>query len=155
MIGFDTDWISVSPAKGGSNGAALFGTHSAGLRGDKKSICVTGSNYQGQLGNSTTNDLAFFTCETADLTLELQNIANELSTLLVYPNPSNGKFTIESVNSNFDHVQFTITNLTGETIINGVLTENSTVQLIDQPSGIYFIQFEKEGISHLQKLIIQ
>jgi alpha-tubulin suppressor-like RCC1 family protein len=155
MIDFDTDWVSISAAKGGTDGVSVFGTHSAGLRGDKKVICMTGSNYQGQLGNSTTNDQTAFLCTTADLTLELQEISNKLESILIYPNPSNGIFRIETFDSKNNPTNYFVTDLTGQRLLKGSIQSATTeINLTEYPSGIYLFNLEKNDMIVTRKLFL-
>lgn len=74
--------------------------------------------------------------------------------LLVYPNPSNGIFTFESINK--EKAQIVIYNSVGEEIYN--LETNETKSLVDlsrQPAGLYFYKYINSENSICGKLIIQ
>ena len=73
----------------------------------------------------------------------------------VYPNPSNGIFTIE--NSNNENINFSIRNVIGQKAYQGSINaiSNSVIDLSHLESGIYTIEFDGQVKQHNQKLIIQ
>ena len=56
----------------------------------------------------------------------------------VFPNPSNGTFTIQT-NSIPDNGSFEVYNLTGEKVFAGTISQQQTVVTIEQPAGVYTI----------------
>jgi len=95
--------------------------------------------------------------EVEDYTIEISKttdinniVADNFS---IYPNPNNGIFTI---NTKFSNSNIKITNVSGETIYNGVSNQNlNTIDLSDAKSGVYFVQVSSnEGIS-IKKIIIK
>jgi len=76
---------------------------------------------------------------------------NVLSNIQIYPNPSDGTFTIEGVNSK---VNIKIVNIFGEQIYFGELELPSKLDLSTQPKGIYFISIEMDNKTNYKKLII-
>ena len=78
-----------------------------------------------------------------------------ISTLSVYPNPSNGIFTIE--NNYQEDVNFSIRNVLGQITFRGKInsTSNSKVDLSHLNSAVYTIEFDGENQLSNQKLIIQ
>ena len=81
-----------------------------------------------------------------------ENLAQEL---LVYPNPTSGVFTIECNNTNLDNCSFRIYDVYGKLLISNNLTkENNTIDLSNQPDGIYFFQLIEDGKSiSFQKIV--
>ena len=81
-----------------------------------------------------------------------ENLAQEL---LVYPNPTSGVFTIECKNTNLDNYGFRIYDIFGKLLISNNLTkENNTIDLSNQPTGIYFFQLIEDGKSvSFQKIV--
>ena len=73
----------------------------------------------------------------------------------IYPNPSNGIFTIE--NSNNENINFSIRNVIGQKAYQGSLNAitNSVIDLSHLESGIYTIEFDGQVKQHNQKLIIE
>lgn len=92
--------------------------------------------------------------------LNTPSVANTQSqSLMVYPNPSTGKFTIDidtSAEGNQNTIE--IYTITGSLIKK--IAENSTlskfeVDLTDQTTGIYFIHFTNGKTKEVQKIIIE
>jgi hypothetical protein len=77
------------------------------------------------------------------------------SGLSVYPNPSNGIFTIE--NNNQEDINFSIRNVLGQITFRGKInsTSNSKVDLSHLNSGIYTIEYDVEYQLSNQKLVIE
>jgi len=67
----------------------------------------------------------------------------------VYPNPSNGLFTV-NVENNFNLEVFDIT---GKMISARILTGNTTLELNN--AGVYFLRFSNENGSVTQRVIVQ
>ena len=73
----------------------------------------------------------------------------------IYPNPSNGIFTI--ANQNNDSYKFTVRNIIGQVAFNGKVDNmsNRTIDLSNLKSGVYTVEFDNENNSYTQKLIIE
>ncbi len=69
----------------------------------------------------------------------------------IFPNPSNGVFT---VNYN-GQATVTITNVIGKTISRSALSNTSTIDLTEMPSGTYFVTVQGENFSKTKKVIIE
>jgi len=66
-----------------------------------------------------------------------QNIdENSISKLTIYPNPSNGNFSVRSNESG----NYSIVNSTGQIIVTSNFSNNFTVDLTSFPKGIYILQ---------------
>lgn len=74
----------------------------------------------------------------------------------VYPTPSNGTLTIESVRELGEKTELEIYNVVGEKIysINNTPLNNTTIDLSNQPNGIYFITIKTEEGVVTKKVII-
>jgi hypothetical protein len=77
----------------------------------------------------------------------------------IYPNPSNGIFTIQTSNSYTQTLSFEVNNVMGEIVYSSTLPYERDV-LLDlsyRSKGIYFIHFFSENNSMIanKKLIIQ
>lgn len=71
----------------------------------------------------------------------------------IYPNPSNGSFTIETTENDY---KVTFTNVLGENICQSeIKNQKSEINLSEQPNGLYFINLKTEKGTSVQKLIIQ
>ncbi len=85
-----------------------------------------------------------------DLTEEIN------SSFRIYPNPTNGKMTIELPDFEDSTLEIFIHNTTGELIDKKQITGNSLAfDLSDEPRGVYFINFTKNGKRYTKKVIIQ
>jgi len=71
--------------------------------------------------------------------------------LKIYPNPSDGTFTIEGVQ---DRVTVRIINLLGDQVYFGELELPSKLDLSTRPKGVYFISIETDNKTNYKKLII-
>ena len=61
---------------------------------------------------------------------------------VIFPNPSNGYFKIETQNDGFYNLKFSITDISGKTILSNQsydFCQSQTINLSEKPNGIYFI----------------
>ena len=77
------------------------------------------------------------------------------SGFIVYPNPSNGIFTID--NQNNETYSVSVTDIIGKVVYNSIITNltNKSIDLSKVESGVYSIEFENDGNSFVQKIIIE
>ena len=80
--------------------------------------------------------------------------AGVLSSISVFPNPSNGVFSIENSLTN-DNINYTVTNILGSTVSAGKFTNSKNIDLSSQSKGIYFITFENKGNKITKKIILE
>ena len=94
------------------------------------------------------------TCSTTfEITHNAAGIMEENnSSLKIYPNPSNGIFTLETGN-NFRQ-QVAVYNLLGEKIYETEITDASTTVTLPVKSGVYFCELRDEGNYILRKKIV-
>ena len=73
----------------------------------------------------------------------------------IYPNPSNGIFTIDNQNSK--NSNFIVRNIIGQLAFQGTVNNmsNRTIDLSDFESGVYTIEFGSKENSYTQKLVIE
>ncbi|WP_431133473.1 T9SS type A sorting domain-containing protein [Psychroserpens mesophilus] len=74
---------------------------------------------------------------------------------VVYPNPTNGIFTLKTKTLNLKE-SLTINSLTSGKKINAKISTTDkgyTVDLTDYPSGIYVLKYNKDGFEFSQKII--
>jgi hypothetical protein len=96
-------------------------------------------------------------CDTMNCSLSVLEYAQELMSVSVYPNPSNGIFNIniEDVQSTMYNVQCKVFDITGKEIYNNIITNNqSTINIMHLPSGIYFLQVCNEQVRIVKKVVI-
>jgi CubicO group peptidase (beta-lactamase class C family) len=80
------------------------------------------------------------------------------SLFTVYPNPSNGKFTVKADGLQQANYKLTICNLLGQEIYTSFVKEQQTtadIDLTDFSKGIYFVKFDEGTNSYKQKIIIE
>ena len=71
----------------------------------------------------------------------------------IYPNPTNNKLTINTVN-NFTNSYYTITNLAGKVLLQGQIINRTTdIHLYELVNGFYFVNFIDESGNHTKKVI--
>ena len=73
--------------------------------------------------------------------------------MMVYPNPSNGLFTIVSESN--ASVSLEVYNLTGGLVTSSVFTKNHMLDLSKYSKGIYFLHLKADGKTQITKLIVQ
>ena len=88
----------------------------------------------------------------------VNNISIIPSLFTVYPNPSNGKFTVKAEGFQQANYKLTICNLLGQEIYTAIFKgQQSTadIDLSDFSKGIYFVKFDDGTSSYIQKIIIE
>jgi len=87
---------------------------------------------------------------TVNIASSVNNIENQI---LVYPNPSNGIFTID-LQASVRPCSVLITNITGKTIKQVVIKNSKfVIDLTNQPVGIYFMKLQTENYTKTIKII--
>ena len=138
-----TNFESLAPAKGASNGFQTFGFHAIAIASDQLSICSVGENCCGALGNGTMISNTTFECNVASLVSVEENQSLDL---LVFPNPCLGNFTIEAPFESGQVIQ--LLDLNGrcvhtQMLINSGFSHSFEIDLIP---GVYQIQLlNQEG----------
>lgn len=69
----------------------------------------------------------------------------------IYPNPTTDYITVAGALSGV----YSLTNLLGETVVSGVLTENIVISLEKLPKGVYTIIIESENKGYTDKIVVQ
>lgn len=78
---------------------------------------------------------------------------------MIYPNPSDGHITL-SLPANPARVEYTVTTIQGQIIYRGVIPPSVTAPLVtlnlsDQPAGLYLIRLTDGNVSQLEKVMIR
>lgn len=147
----NTDWRTISAAKGLLYNNYIYGMHSLALKKDYSMICVAGANYSGQLGlgfiNNTAN--APFICSKTDIK-EIQHSENKIR---IYPNPACNQIVIDnnSIIINLIHIY----DMFGRKVKSYQINDTKILQDIsDLKTGIYVIKVETEEGIHIRKIQI-
>jgi len=79
-------------------------------------------------------------------------IENQLSNVSIYPNPSNGIFTIAGLNTS---VEMVVTNAQGQEISHSSVNDNAQLDLSTLPKGIYFVKLMTENSVRIEKVVLK
>jgi hypothetical protein len=71
--------------------------------------------------------------------------------LSIYPNPTNGTFTIEGI---YEKINVKVNNAFGREVYQNEPNLPAKVDLSSQPKGIYFIKVETDNNTFFKKLVI-
>jgi hypothetical protein len=80
--------------------------------------------------------------------------SQDLTSLTVYPNPSQGLFNV-SVDNHSQDVNWVVTDAKGRYVMEGRLADSHQIDLRTQPKGIYFIKFTGDNVLHIEKLVVR
>lgn len=135
LVDGDDEWLQISAAPGTISGNVVIGSHSLGLKQSNSHVCVTGSNYIGQLGNSTSSDISSWNCEVS-VSLEEQ-FSNSERSIIVYPNPVQHEFRISLPQNSGQGIGMRITDAQGLLVYEGNFTERLALEFLS--SGFYHL----------------
>ena len=135
QIDNQTEWKTISAAKGIISGQYIYGMHSVAIKNDSSIMCVAGANYVGQLGLGYTNNEAntSFNCsESAIQDIEQHN------NITIYPNPASTQIIINNTNS---IKEISIYSICGQKIRKLLLNDTQkTLDVSNLPNGIYVVK---------------
>ncbi len=121
--------------------------------GNGLSFTVVKDNFANYIGGATvsTNNINI------DVVMELPTVKidnTNSNNFSVYPNPSNGIFTITNYEFKITNVE--ITDITGKRIKQFVIRNSKfVIDLTNQPTGIYFLKINSNDGIYTEKIIIQ
>jgi hypothetical protein len=78
----------------------------------------------------------------------MDELTNRLS---IYPNPSNGMITIQ-VDGQYELV---VTNVQGQQVFSASIESNASLDLSDQPAGIYFVRLTNNTQTLIERILIR
>ena len=125
------------------------------LTSGEYSYSVQKPDYETETGSFTISDMSQV------IEVDLENIVNieenSFSDFNVFPNPSNGMFYFETEVFKTIPVEIRITDLTGKLIFSGNFTNNSKISLnlSEQPEGIYLAKIKSDTIIFYKKLLVR
>ncbi|PWI30461.1 bacillolysin [Flavobacteriaceae bacterium LYZ1037] len=100
------------------------------------------------------DDITVYNC---DMSLSIADFESLQNTIKVYPNPSNGEFTLKNLN-NIDLIKAEIFDINGR-LINTIDLSNGqslyTIDITQVTSGIYFMNVHAKNATRVMKLIKQ
>ena len=153
---------SVSVCIGGTttltaNGANTY-TWSTGVMGSMITVQpTTTTNYTvtGMDANNcmNTDTLSIITenCNTTGI----DQVSHNDNQVVAYPNPNNGRFTIELVNAVYP-ATFVMCDINGREIVSRILTDRSVIDVSDLNEGIYNIRIlSNQGMMHKKVIIVK
>lgn len=75
------------------------------------------------------------------------------SSFSIYPNPNNGRFTL--VTGGDDRYNFVVVNMQGQQILTSETSGSTTIDLSDQPKGVYFIRLSNTTSTSIEKIVVE
>jgi hypothetical protein len=112
---------------------------------------TSNGNYAVELKENGCTDTS--ECVTITTVGILENTLNK--NITVYPNPSNGDFSI-GLGSEYENAIITITNILGLEIYTTIKTQSKIINLnLNEPAGVYFISVETDDEKSVVQVIIE
>lgn len=82
------------------------------------------------------------------------NTLDNLNSLLVFPNPTSGDFTIQIQGRDLEHYEFQIFDVNGKAVNNAFYQSGNQISTINASKGLYLIQLSNEEEIITERLII-
>lgn len=135
------------------------GSHNWSTAGDTKNDENTVIVHDASIANQYYQEFSQRWSERTCVTGILERNENSVG-FVIYPNPSNGEFTISLTSENFEKINFDITDITGRNIYKksiDLLSGNNSlfVNDIKLQSGIYFVTLRNQNQKITHKLVVQ
>ena len=81
------------------------------------------------------------------------SIAENINTVSIYPNPSNGEFNIAASSNELSDL--TVKDITGKIVISKVFSSNTTINLNNYAKGVYVVDIKNKKGIFTQKIFLQ
>lgn len=143
-------WYNTDTVRGSSTGYFQVQDTSANsgfMKGNYTFCDLTPMTVKVDLNSGTIDPTINFSCAAGIK-------ENELFSSAIYPNPSNGTFTIKS---DIQEINIVITDVNGRILLERLISEGNHEIKLNNASGIYFLKLtdKQSGQSATRKLIIQ
>jgi len=96
---------------------------------------------------------------TGGLVVAVNEVADRLNSITIYPNPSTGLFTISIASELKENYNVTVRDIKGQKVYEENVTVNGAykkdVDFTGFAKGVYFMQIQSETNSYVEKLVIQ
>ena len=94
--------------------------------------------------------------EAQDILLSIENVGDTANGIVIYPNPSSGRATVEIPQAFGSNVQITIIELGSGKIVNNLTTSfgATDLNLRGMANGVYIINVTSEGVTSTHRLIL-
>ena len=138
---------AVSATSGVTFAGSSVGSNGLWSAGSINTISATSNQFTLTVPAASATVLTITSSTTTANTLP---ITNQESTLQIYPNPSNGSFTVKTTDSG----TLVIMDEKGSVVNQMNVQALSTNQFSDLKSGLYFVQYNSENTSAVKKLIL-
>ena len=158
--GLQRDGIIFSLDTNGSDFKGLFGFNGAKGNLPYGSLILSGQELYGMTSAGGPYSYGvIFGCDTAGATTSVNNLKAITGSVNVYPNPSNGVFTIGVRDKEQGISEMQVYNMLGEKVYSQFNIQHSTfnINLSNQPNGVYLYRLIDESSELIGegKLIIQ
>lgn len=123
---------------------------------------ITGATSQSYTATADGNYAVVVTqngCSDTSACMSVGNLGianNALANYSIYPNPSNGTFTI-SLGKNYSQANVHVLDVLGKTVLSATLNhQTNTIDMSKSPKGVYFVQLNSEaGVSQIAKIVVE
>jgi hypothetical protein len=110
------------------------------------------------INSDTINQLAKWVggsfTDSCEVFVGIENNVDSESKISIYPNPTNGNFTIEIDNTKNASIE--IFNISGQLFLQNLLVENTTqFDLSNYSNGMYFVKIETQEETVVKKIVLQ
>ncbi len=148
--------IALSNCYGDPYGVQFFGFHMIAIPANRLSICSSGRNGFGELGNGNQGWFA----DEIDLNCSIFTLAqlheNKFSDFSITPNPSDGIFQVSSIST--EPMKITMLDQQGKQVATFELDElslDNSFDLSDQAPGVYFAHVSQGEQQWVKKLVVR
>jgi len=144
-------WITIWEKTGRQTGA--WELASVALPNDLLKFRIVGTT------GGYSSDMAIDMLSIGDLTkdaLATEN-ANFENGISIYPNPSNGVVNISTYNLDANSMNVVVCDITGKIVANAQFTnlEHNTIDLSNQPKGVYFVKMQLNNTVVTRKVVLK